>query len=162
MLRMLIWDQMGPLGENGGSSVGKGGKSDVENRHLQCGSPRLYQFRTDGLAPANKYWTYWSRVGDMSLVNWCSIFINRCLSFSVASMVIWGEKLGGDTQIGQPTCCGLGRELSFSEAVTMSNSIESVWKVVMYVLSWAHTCHMYQVSSRGCTLIRIIMTLGYE
>jgi hypothetical protein len=51
-------DQMGQLGESGGSKdniVGKGKESDVASRDLQGGSPRLYQLRTDRLAPASKY-----------------------------------------------------------------------------------------------------------
>jgi hypothetical protein len=31
---------MGPLGESGGSLVGKGGESDMKSRHLQGGSVR--------------------------------------------------------------------------------------------------------------------------
>jgi hypothetical protein len=41
----------GPLGENGGSSVGKGGERVVESRDLQGGSPRPCRLSTDGLAP---------------------------------------------------------------------------------------------------------------
>jgi hypothetical protein len=51
-------DQMGQLGESGGSKdniVGKGKESDVASRDLQGGSPRLYQLRTDRLAPASKH-----------------------------------------------------------------------------------------------------------
>jgi hypothetical protein len=45
----------GPLGESGGSSVGKGGESDVETQDLQGCSPRLCWLRADGLVPASKY-----------------------------------------------------------------------------------------------------------
>jgi hypothetical protein len=37
--------------------------------HLQGCSLRLCQLRIDGLAPAKKYWTYWSYTGDMGPVN---------------------------------------------------------------------------------------------
>jgi hypothetical protein len=47
---------MGPLGESGGPSVSEGGESDVESRHLQGCSPHPCRLRTDGLAPAGKYW----------------------------------------------------------------------------------------------------------
>jgi hypothetical protein len=71
-----------------------------------------------------------------------------------------GEKLGGDPQIGQPTCCGLRRELFFSEAVTLSNIVDNsikgchVWELptrsvrVTYV-DWCekYTCCVYHVSS---------------
>jgi hypothetical protein len=46
---------MGPLGERGGSLVGKGEESDVENRHLQGCSSHLCWLRTDGLVPVSKY-----------------------------------------------------------------------------------------------------------
>jgi hypothetical protein len=39
----------------GGSSVEKGGESDVKNQDLYSGSPRLYCLRTDGLVPVSKY-----------------------------------------------------------------------------------------------------------
>jgi hypothetical protein len=34
MLWVLMWDQMGSLGESGGLLVGKGGDSDVESQDL--------------------------------------------------------------------------------------------------------------------------------
>jgi hypothetical protein len=46
---------MGPLGESGGLSVGKGRESDVERQHLQGCSSRLCQLMTDGLAPVSNY-----------------------------------------------------------------------------------------------------------
>jgi hypothetical protein len=72
VLRLLTWDRMGPLGKNGGSSVGKDGECDVESRHLQDSSPHLCRLRTEGLVPMNKYLTYWSHAGDMGPVNRCS------------------------------------------------------------------------------------------
>jgi hypothetical protein len=38
MLRMLTLHRMGPFGEIKGSSVGKGGESNIESQHLQGGS----------------------------------------------------------------------------------------------------------------------------
>jgi hypothetical protein len=55
--------------ERGGSSVGKVGEWYVKSWHLQGCSPHLYRLRTDGLAPASKYWTYQSHAGDMDLVS---------------------------------------------------------------------------------------------
>jgi hypothetical protein len=40
-----------------------------------------------------------------------------------------------DPWIGQPMCCGSGWEPFFSGAVTLSNSVGSAQKVVMYGLS---------------------------
>jgi hypothetical protein len=52
---MLALDQMIPLGESGGPSVGKGGESYVEIWHLEGCSPRLCQLRINGLVPTSKY-----------------------------------------------------------------------------------------------------------
>jgi hypothetical protein len=45
-----------------------------------------------------------------------------------ASMVVLGEKLGTDPRIGQPSCCGLGREPIFLGAVALLNSIDDYVK----------------------------------
>jgi hypothetical protein len=55
MLRMLTSDRTRPIGESGGSLVGKGGESDAERRHLQGGSCHLSRLRIDGLVPVSKY-----------------------------------------------------------------------------------------------------------
>jgi hypothetical protein len=68
-LRMLTWDRTGPLEESGELSVGKGGESVVESRHLQRCSPRLCRLRTEWLVPVSKYWMYWSYAKDMGPVN---------------------------------------------------------------------------------------------
>jgi hypothetical protein len=44
------------------------------------------------------------------------------------SMVVLGEKLGTDPQIGQPSCCELGREPFFSEAVALSIAVDDFMK----------------------------------
>jgi hypothetical protein len=54
------------------------------------------------------------------------------MAFSTASLVGSEEKLGTDPWIGQPACCGLGREPFFSGAVTLSNSIDDTQKVATY------------------------------
>jgi hypothetical protein len=95
MVGWLTWDRAGSFGESGGPSVGMGAECDVESQHLQGCSPCLCRWRTDGLAPASKYWTYWSNAKDMGLVNWCSMFVNRCFTFITISMTVWEEKLGG-------------------------------------------------------------------
>jgi hypothetical protein len=38
---------------------------------------------------------YQSHAGVMCLVNRCSLFVNRCLAFITALMVVLREKLGG-------------------------------------------------------------------
>jgi hypothetical protein len=44
------------------------------------------------------------------------------------SMVVLGEKLGTDPQIGQPTCCELCREPFFSVVVALLNSVDDYMK----------------------------------
>jgi hypothetical protein len=46
---------MGPLGESGGSLVGKGDESDVKSLHHHIGSPRLCRIRNYELALTSKY-----------------------------------------------------------------------------------------------------------
>jgi hypothetical protein len=46
---------MGRLGESGGSSVGNGGESDVENRDLHGCRPPMSRLKADRLAPMSKY-----------------------------------------------------------------------------------------------------------
>jgi hypothetical protein len=60
---------VGPLGRKGRPPIGKVGEWYVKSRHLQGCGPRLCRLRTDGLAPASKYWTYRSHVGDMCPVS---------------------------------------------------------------------------------------------
>jgi hypothetical protein len=57
---MLTLDRTELLGKIRGSSVGKGGECDVENRHLQGGrrSSHLCQLRIDELSPSSKYRMY--------------------------------------------------------------------------------------------------------
>jgi hypothetical protein len=44
------------------------------------------------------------------------------------SMVGLGEKLGTDPRIGQPSCCGLGRESIISGAVALSIIVDGFTK----------------------------------
>jgi hypothetical protein len=54
----------------------------------------------------------------------------QMLDFSpTASMTIMGEKLGMNSQIGQPVCYGSGRDPFFSGAVDSFNSIDDSAKV---------------------------------
>jgi hypothetical protein len=88
-LRMLTWDRARLLGENRGLSVVKGGESDVESRHLQDCGPCLCRLRTDGLASASRYWTYWSHAGDMGLVNRCSLLLTDDWFSRLLQWLLW-------------------------------------------------------------------------
>jgi hypothetical protein len=52
------------------------------------------------------------------------------------SMVVLGEKLGTDSQIGQPVCCGLCREPFFSGAVALLNSVNDYTKGCYALITW--------------------------
>jgi hypothetical protein len=90
-------------------------------------------------------------------------------------MIVVGEKLGMNLWIGQLACCGSGRMPFFSGIVDLFNSVNDfvkgchvrrllVGRVRVAYMDWheKRTCHVYQVSPAGCTLIRSIMTLRYE
>jgi hypothetical protein len=164
MSRLLSWDRAEPLGESGGSSVGKGGEGDMESWHLPGCSPYLCRLRTKGLVPVSKYWTYWSYAIDMGLVNWCSLLPPDAW-LSPLLQWLWGaEKLDGDPQIGQLAWWGCSREFLF---LSSSDFVQRCWWLmkgchirglligsarVPYVdKRWKHTCSVYEVSPAGCT-----------
>jgi hypothetical protein len=53
-----------------------------------------------------------------------------------ASMAVLGEKLGTNPRIGQPTCCGLCRELFFLRAVTLFNDVDDIVKGCCALTVW--------------------------
>jgi hypothetical protein len=60
------------------------------------------------------------------------------------SMVVIGEKLGMDPWIGQPVCCGSGREPFLSEAVTLFNAADDYVKGC-HVWGLFHRKHMNDI-----------------
>jgi hypothetical protein len=61
----------------------------------------------------------------------CLWAVDRCFTFSPASLVGSGEKLGTDLRIGQPVCYGLCREPFFTGAVTLSSIVNDVQRVAI-------------------------------
>jgi hypothetical protein len=104
-----------------------------EGRGVWCGKsapPRLQPpsmaVKDRWVGPASKYSTYWSHasvMGPASLVVSCQQKLDS--PPLIASLVIMGEKLGTEPQIGQPSCCGSGREPFFSG----SGSIQICWRL---------------------------------
>jgi hypothetical protein len=166
---------VGSLGGKWRPSVGKVGEWYVDSRHLQDCSPCLSRLRTDGLAPASKYWTYRSHAGVYESSK-SSSRRQQMLGFApTASLVGLWEKLGMDSWISQPTCCGLCREPFFTGAVTLLNFVDDyvkgryMWTTWdMYgpgpCADWAwETCDvLVRFSPIGCTSIRITATLRHE
>jgi hypothetical protein len=79
--------------ERGGQSVGKVREWCVERWHLQGCSPHLWWLRTDGLAPASKYWTYRSHADVMGPVSWCSYVTTWPKPLSPTPRLSWGRGL---------------------------------------------------------------------
>jgi hypothetical protein len=106
-----------PLGGKWRPSIGNVGEWYVANRHLQGCSPRLCQLRTDELAPASMYWTYQSFAGVYGPSKPSSWSPTGAYLMPTASLVGLGEKLGTNSQIGQPVCYRLCQEPLFSGSV---------------------------------------------
>jgi hypothetical protein len=83
---------VGPLDGNWRPSVGKFREWYMESQHLQGCSHHLCWLKTDGLAPVNKYWTYQSHAGVMSLVSWCSCVTTWPKLVSPTPRLSWGRK----------------------------------------------------------------------
>jgi hypothetical protein len=127
---MLTWDRTGPLGESGGSSVVKDRVSDMQSCHFQGCIPHMCWLRTDRLAPMSKYWTYWSHAEDMRPVSWCSIFINRRLTWAYCLNDCEGREIEWGSMVRQ--CVMDWDESPFSwEQYDPFKFIGSVWKVAI-------------------------------
>jgi hypothetical protein len=170
---MLSWDWTESLGKSGWSSVGKDGENDVKSWHLQGSCPWLCQLRTDVLTPMSKYWIYWSHAGDIGPVNWCSLFVNRWLTFTYCFNGYERRENGRrliDKSIG---VLGIVSGAFFLRAIVF---IQLYWvctkgcyirvlpikSIRAAYVDWCenHTYHLYQVSPVGCISIWIAVTLG--
>jgi hypothetical protein len=109
-------------------SKGKVGESVVAIPRLLCDSPCLCQLRTEGWVPVSKYGMYWSHTGFYRTSKPSSLPLTEGGFITTVSMAALGEKLGTDSRIGQPVCCGLCREPIFSRAVTLSIAVDDFTK----------------------------------
>jgi hypothetical protein len=147
----------------------------MESRHLQDCCPCLCQLMANGLAPASKYWTYWSHVGDIGPVS-LVVGHQQKVDFALTTSLVGSrEKLGTDPWLSQSTWYGLCRKLFFSGAVVMFNSIDDYVKGCYKLTTWDtyglgpyadwawDACGMLVGFSHvGCTSIRIAASLWYE
>jgi hypothetical protein len=143
--------------------------------HLQDCRPRLSRLRTNGFAPAGKYWTYRSHddvYGPSKPSSWSSIGVSLT---PPTSLVGSGEKLLTDPRIDQPACCGLCREPFFSGAMRSVQIYRRLTKCCYMWTTWDtygprpymdwawEACSvLVRFSPAGSTSIQIITTLRYE
>jgi hypothetical protein len=71
---------------------------------------------------------YQSHAGDMDPVSLVADRQQKVGFAPTASMIVLGEKLGMDSRIDQPSCCGLGQNSFFSGAVTLLSSVDDYAK----------------------------------
>jgi hypothetical protein len=97
------------------------------------------------------------------------------VAFSTTSLVESGRETGWASTIDQLMCWGCSREPCFSGVVTLSNSIGVSQKVTIRGLHDIYMVEGHTWTERGkcvacwsgffpigCTLIRIVVTHGYE
>jgi hypothetical protein len=170
----ITWDWAGPLDGKWRPLVGMVGEYYVEIWHLQGYSPSLCWLRNDGLAPASKYWTYWSHAGDMGPVSRVACY-RQMFSF-LYYFIGWLRRETGYGPMDRSTdvlwivlgaiflrnsdsvqrcqwlvkCCYMW---TMWDTYDRGSYTDRVWKA----------CGMLvRFSSAGCTSIRIATTLEYE
>jgi hypothetical protein len=154
---------------------GKGGKSVVSILRFLCGTPLPMSVKDRGVGtreqvlnvPIACWWNGPSKPSSLTLTE---------DGFTpTTSMAGSGEKLGMNSQIGQPSCYILCWEPFFSGAVALFIIVDDFTKGC-YVLTmwdtyglewyadWAwDVCGvLVRFSPAGCILIRIAAILGYE
>jgi hypothetical protein len=132
----ITWERAGPLGGKRRTISWEGRRVWCESWHLQDYSPCLCQLRTDGLAPASKYWMYQSHVGDIGPVSLVASRQQKVGFAPTFSMAILREKLSTDPRIGQPVCCGLCRKPFFLGVVARLNSVDDYIKGCYALTAW--------------------------
>jgi hypothetical protein len=137
-------DRAGPLGERGGSWLGRsGGGTWKAGTFKVVALPVSVKDRSVGPreqvlnVPIAYRWYEPDKPSSLLLID--------VLTFSTASLVGSGEKLGTGPRIGQSACCGLCWEPFFSRAVTLSNSVNDSWKVATYWDRPQKTCRVGQI-----------------
>jgi hypothetical protein len=136
-------------------------------------APRLCQLRTDGLAPANKYWMYWSHAGDI-----CPVNLIVCRQQMLDLVHCFNGCVGRETEAGPVGHSaelrgGVGRTFSREQCIRSTllmthksllyvDYVRYVWSRVIRGPSVKYVWRVDQVSHAGCTSIQITVTLRYE
>jgi hypothetical protein len=131
-----------------GLSVGKVGECDVANCHLQVYSPCLCQLSTDGLAPASKYWTYWSHGSDIDPVSLVTYHQQMLGSNALLQWLCWERNLGG---FRGPLSRAerWSREHFFLKAAHLSNPVDDSRNVAIHGPHEIHTVEGHTQTKRG-------------
>jgi hypothetical protein len=159
--------------ESGDNWLERSESGYVTSRNLQDCIPLLCRLRTVRLAPVSKYWTYWSHIGDMCLVSWCSCVTIWLKPLSPTLRLSHGRR-NEATQDGGRVSLSLVAKTSFGwRGLFWLHG--SQWKVFTYgdcpqksyaEHAWTGVRSVCVVlvgfSPTGCTLIRIAATLRYE
>jgi hypothetical protein len=74
--------------------------------------------------------TYWSHASDIGPVNWCSLFINRCLTFSTTSIVVRGREIGWGPADQSISVLGYSQKSLFSQKQWLSLTLLTTSKML--------------------------------
>jgi hypothetical protein len=152
----------------------------VTSWHLQGCTPHLCQLRTDGLAPASKYWTYQSHTGDMDPVSLVASCQQKLVFSPLPYWLLWERSwvqtrgsdgrwamdyVGSPASRGQWICIIL---LMTSRKVAMHwpREIRMVWDHTqiergMCVVCWSgFPCRVYIDSNRRNSRIWVPLVRG--
>jgi hypothetical protein len=174
MFGWINWDRAGPLGRKC-RTVGWEGRAVVlASWHLQSCSPRLSRLRTDGLAPASKYWTYQSSVSGMGPINLVAC-CRQMFGFNYCFNDYVGRKTGWQACRSLSRAGGCVRSTFSREQWGPSNAVDGLRMVTTYIdcpqeaytrCTWTGVGSVRVMCIRffptECTSIQIVMTLGYE
>jgi hypothetical protein len=146
----------------------------MKSRHLQVCSPRLCWLRTDELAPASKYWMFWSHAGDMWLVR---LVVYRQQMVTLPPLLQWLSwernwvRTHRSASRHAVDCVGrsFSRErwlcpslLTTREKLLHMDHVRYVWSRVIRRPSMKCVWRVDQVFPVACISIQITATLGYE
>jgi hypothetical protein len=126
-------------------SVGKVGEWYVESQCLQGCSPHLCWLRTDGLAPASKYWTYLSHAGDMGPISLVASCQQKIVFSPLPHWLLWERSW-------VRTCGSDGHRAAdcvWSPSSRGSGSVQICWWLSERLLCVDHVRYIWSGTIRG-------------
>jgi hypothetical protein len=104
----------------------------MESRHLQVCSPHLYRLRTDGLAPASKYWSIAHMLVFMGPVSLVVGYQQKLDFFSLLHYLLWERSwVRTRESISRRAVDCVGSPSSRGWWICL-NLLMTVWKVAMH------------------------------